>query len=171
MITCTYISGPCCVGKSTVASAVSDSFSSISFIRGDDYWRTYTGLQFEERALKTNQQILATLQDSHASDLLCEWVPSRGPFVAQLFELCVSARRQFLHVGLTAPIAVLQLRMRERDGVEDPVVRAVSAPEQQTRYDCMVFDTEKETTASIADEVSKWILSNKELKAMRDPAP
>jgi hypothetical protein len=171
MKTCTYISGSCCVGKSTVASAVGDSLSSISFIRGDDYWRTYPDLQFEERVLKTNQDILAALQNSDASDLLCEWVPSRGPFVAQLFELCVSARRQFLHVGLTAPISVLQSRKREHDGVEDTAPGAVSVPEQQTLYDCMVFDTETEKTVSIADAVSKWILYNKQLKATGEPAP
>jgi hypothetical protein len=170
MKTCIYISGPCCVGKSTVASAVGDSLPGISFIRGDDYWRTHPDLQFEERVLKTNQDILAAVENSDASDLLCEWVPTRGPFVVQLFDLCVSVRRQFLHVGLIAPRSVLQSRKKERDGVED-AIGPVPIPDQQTRYDCMVFDTETEKAVSIVDAVSKWILSNRELKAKGEPAP
>ena len=164
MKTCTYISGPSCVGKSTVALAVSRSVSGIAHVRGDDYWRTYPGLSFEERVSETNRDIVAALRNSDSSDVLCEWVPCRGPFVAQLYDTCVSLERQFLHVVLTAPLSVLRNRKRERDRDDEAGAEVVPVPDQQNAYRCLVCDTEKEGITRIADEISKWILSNQELK-------
>ncbi len=161
MTTCTYISGRHRVGKSTVAMAVGGSQSGLSVIRGDDYWKTYSDdLTFEDRLSKTNQDILAAVRDSDASDILCEWVPCRSPFVAELYDLCVSTGRRFLHAGLTVPISVLQARRKELDGDDTPLVDPVPVPEQDVPYDCMVFDTAAEDAAGIAAVITKWILSN-----------
>lgn len=145
--------------------AVQRAVSGIQHVRGDDCWTMYPALPFEERVAKVNQYILAALGDSASSDVLCEWVPCRGPFVAQLYDICVSLNRQFLHVILTAPVPVLRSRKRKRDGDEDVGPYVATAPNERKVYETLVFDTEQEKTSRIEDEVSDWILSNQELKA------
>jgi hypothetical protein len=161
MKTCTYISGPPCVGKSTVTMAVQHSVPGIQLVRGDDYWTKFSVLPFEERVAKVNQSILAALRDSASSDVLCEWVPCRGPFVAQLHDICASLNRRFLHVALTAPVPVLKGRKRTRDGDEDVGPDVAPPPREQRGYETLVFDTEKEKISRIADEISDWILSDR----------
>lgn len=158
--TCTYISGRPCVGKSTVALDVCRLVPGIAHVRGDDYWKTYPDLSFEERVSKTNQDIVAALRNSDSSDVLCEWVPCRGAFVAQLRDTCVSLDRQFLHVILTAPELVLRNRKWKRDGDEDIGPELAAVPDEQQVNACWVFDTEQVETPRIAGEISKWILSN-----------
>ncbi len=145
--------------------AIQRSVLGTEHIRGDDCWMIYPDLPFEERVAKVNQDILASVRDSVSSDVLCEWVPCQGPFVAQLYDMCVSLDRQFLHVILTAPVSVLRSRKRERDGDEDIGPEVATAPDEQKVYGCLVFDTEQEKTSRIAGEISRWILSNQELKA------
>jgi len=172
MRTCTYISGRHRAGKRTVATAVRASLPAVSFISGCECWNRYSDdLSFEERLSRTNQDILAALRDSDASDILCEWVPCKSPFVTQMYELATSTNRKFLHAGLTAPASVLQARREELDGDDTPLVDPVPIPDQQVEYDCMVFDTAAEEAACIADVISKWILSNQELKATGELAP
>jgi len=145
--------------------AVQRSIPEIEHVRGDEYWTMYPDLAFEERVSKVNQGILASLRDSDSSHVICEWVPCRGPFVTQLYDMCVSLDRQFFHVILTAPVPVLRSRKRERDGDEDIGPEVVTVPDKQKAYRCLVFDTEQEETSRIASEIRKWILSNQELKA------
>lgn len=145
--------------------AVQRSVLGTEHVRGDDYWTIYPDLPFEERVAKVNQAILAALRDSSSSDVLCEWVPCRGPFVAQLYDMCVLLDRQFLHVILTAPVHVLRSRKRERDGDEDIGLEVATVPDEQKVYGCLVFDTEQEETSCIAGKISRWILSNQEFKA------
>jgi hypothetical protein len=162
MKTCTYISGRYCVGKFTVATAIMGSLPEVSFISGREYWERYSDdLAFEDRLSKTNQDILDALQDANSSDILCEWVPCRSPFVAQMYDLCASTGRQFLHAGLVAPGPVLQARRKEREGDDKPV-GPVPVPDPQDEYDCMVFDTGVERAATIADGIVKRIVSNQE---------
>ena len=87
--------------------------------------------------------------------------------MAQLYDTCVSVDRQFLHIILTAPAPVLRKRKQERDGDEDIGSEVATLPDEQKVYICLVFDTEEEETSRVAGEISRWILSNKELKATR----
>jgi hypothetical protein len=58
----------------------------------------------------------------------------------------------------------LRNRKRERDADEGVGAEVVPVRDQQNAYRCLVCDTEKEEITRIADEISKWILSNQELK-------
>ena len=166
MKTCTYISGSPCVGKSTVAMAVQRSIPGIEHIRGDKYWTMYPDSKFEERVAKVNQDILAALRESGSHDVLCEWVPCRKHFAAQLHKTCAALNRRFLHVILTAPASLLRSRKRERDGDEDIGPEIATVPDEQNLYECRVFDTAQEETSRIAGEISKWILSNQASEAI-----
>ena len=159
MGTCVYISGPPCVGKSTVAMAVRSSIPEIETVHGDDYWIKCPGLPFWDRVAKVNQDILGALNASTSFNALCEWVPCRGPFVEQLLDTCRSLDRRFLHVILTAPMPVLRNRKRERDGDEDMGPEVASTPDERRTYECLVFDTTQVETSRIAGEVSEWIQS------------
>ncbi len=156
--TCIYISGPPCVGKSTVARGIQRFVPKIQHVRGDDYWTMYPDLLFGERVAKVNQHVLTSVRDTASADVLCEWVPCRGLFVVQLYNICVSAGRQFYHVILTAPVSVLKRRKMERDGDEDIGPEVVTAPEQEKAYEWQVFDTDREERSAIVGEICRWVL-------------
>lgn len=160
MKTCTYISGPPCVGKSTVAKAVLQSIPEIEYIRGDDYWIKHPGIPFMERAALVNQSILASLRVSSSQHVLCEWVPSQGEFLTQLHDMCISADRRFLHVILTAPLSILRMRKRERDGDEDLGPGIATIADEPKEYESRIFSTDQEKPSRIAEEIVKWIRDN-----------
>ena len=165
MKTCTYISGPPCAGKSTAATGIQQSVPEIQHVRGDDCWTMYPDLAFDERVAKVNQYILASVRNSASADVICEWVPCQGLFVAQLHNICVSTGRQFLQVILTAPAPVLKRRKQERDGDEDIGPEVVTVPEQQKAFEWRIFDTDREEASDIVGEICGWILRNQERKA------
>lgn len=158
MKTCAYISGSPCVGKSTVAAAIQNAIPGIEYIRGDVFWREHSDLPFEERVAAVNRSLLAALQISHSSHILCEWPPVRGLFLSQLYDLCTSQDRRFLHVVLSAPVSVLRMRKRERDGDEDIGFEMAAILDEPKAYKRLIFDTTKDSPSCIADEIAKWIL-------------
>ena len=149
-----------------MAAAVSRSASAVAYIHGDEYWSTYPGRSFAERVSKTNQDVLAALRDSASSNVICEWVPCRGVFVEELYDICITQKRLLLHVILTAPISVLRSRKRRRDGDEDIGPEVVPDTNKQNPYSCLIFDTTKKATSFIADEIAQWILSLKTWSAL-----
>lgn len=161
METCTYISGPPCAGKSTVARQLLESIQGLTHLPGDPYWVRHSDLDFGDRAAAVEQCLLAALRDSGAGDILCEWVPCRGPFVAQLHHQCASAGGRFYHVILTAPLPVLKRRKLARDGNDDLGPAVGADPEPQRAYPCQVFDTTLEGATDIAGKVGRQILANR----------
>ena len=158
MRTLTYISGPPCAGKSTVATSVGLSIPTIEHIRGDRFWLMYPDLPFEERVSVVNRQILMALEGSDSQNILCEWVPCRGAFVRELKDICISLDRCLLHVALTAPLDVLKRRKKERDGDED--VDPELLPDRRDPNEYLAFDTDEEDTIVIAAKISDWILAD-----------
>jgi len=144
--------------------AIQRSVPGIDYVRGDDYWTKYPDLPFGARVAKVNQHILASLRDSTSADVLCEWVPCQGSFVADLYDICLLLDRRFFHVILTAPMLALRSRKRERDGNEDLYPEVAAVTDYQRKRGCLLFDTEQEDISRIADEISKRILTNHELR-------
>lgn len=160
MKTCAYISGLPCAGKSTVAGMIRRLVPGIAYLQGDDEWRKHFNLPFEERVAAVNQSLLTSLRAAAARHVLCEWVPSRGLFLHQLYDACLSRERRFLHAVLTAPASILRTRKRERDGDEDigPEIEVIL--DDRPAYDRLVFASEKIESSRIAEEIARWILSN-----------
>lgn len=164
MRTLTYISGPPCSGKSTVAASVGLSIPTIELIRGDRFWLMYPDLPFEERVSVVNRHILMALEGSDSQNVLCEWVPRRGAFVRELKDICISRDRHLLHVALTTPLDVLKRRRMERDGDED--INPELQPDRQDPHGYLAFDTDEEDASVIAVRISDWILrGNRETAA------
>lgn len=157
MGTLVYLSGPPCSGKSAVANNVQMSVREIQYVRGDDYWNMSPDLSFEERVTTTNKRILAAVRNSKAQDIVCEWVPWHGQFVNNLYEISVTAKRQFLHIVLMAPLVVLKRRKLERDGDEEIGTEVATGPLRHETYKQLIFDTNRVEVAGIADQVSDWI--------------
>ena len=105
-----------------------------------------------------NRYLLEAVLEVESDDVLCEWVPSRGAFVSQLSRTCDSLDRRFLHIILTAPISVLEARKQERDGDTDLGPGVNEEPDQESRYECYLFDTDQMETCVITEKICGWIL-------------
>lgn len=156
MRTLTYLCGPSCAGKSSVADGVERSLS-VHRICGDDYWNMYPSLPFGERVERTNQHVLAAVRGSDAPDVLCEWVPCGKVFADDLFAIAEAAGRRFLQVVVTAPIDVLKRRKLERDGDDELGPVAEVSSEEHSLYKRLVFDTSQVAIPAIVYAVADWI--------------
>jgi hypothetical protein len=165
MKTCTYISGPPCVGKTTVAKAVALAVGGLLEIRGDSFWVTYPHLPFKERVASANADILAALRNADEADVLCEWVPWSGTFVSDLRAMCAAQERRLLHVILTAPPAVLRHRKLDRDGDEEAGVEALPVLDRLAGHGQMLFDTDGAEPDQMAADIADWIRFSRQLQA------
>lgn len=158
MRTCIYISGPPCSGKSTVAVAIQQIYPTIEYIRGDDFWNIYPELPFPDRVAITNKHILDSLDKSTSDSTMCEWVPC-GSFASDVYEVCLSGNRRFLHVILTAPQSVLKQRKLIRDGDQGlgPPIKEINTVD--VPYSVMKFSTVSCQVSTIVDSICEWLNS------------
>lgn len=111
-----YISGPPCAGKSTVSKALLRELKSTQYILGDNVWTQNEQHDFIERIEKTNQDIISSIQMMTSNKVLLEWVPSFGQFIENLRSICEIKEYEFIHIVITAPKDVLEIRKFNRDG-------------------------------------------------------
>jgi hypothetical protein len=134
----------------------------LALLGGDRFWTTHAALAFDQRVVATNRDLVAALDGIDARDVLCEWVPSDGPFVEALQEVTARQGRRVLHVVLTAPLDTLRRRKADRDGDEDVRVGPASIARLPPACSQMVFDTLTTKPDDIAARISAWILSANE---------
>jgi len=155
--TCTYISGPPCAGKSTVAGHVLRQLPGLQHLVGDRFWVARPDLPFPERVDFVNRSLLDALRDASGSDVLCEWVPCTGEFVAAFHQVCVDAARCLIHVIVTAPEAVRRERKLRRDGDVDLGPPVSPEPPTDAPCECVTVDTVAVDPVDISSDVCSRI--------------
>jgi adenylylsulfate kinase-like enzyme len=154
-----YISGPPCAGKSTVSKELIRRLSSIEYILGDDFWMQNEHYNFDVRLKKTNQNIVARVENIALSNILLEWVPSYGPFVDNIKNITNNLKYEFIHIVITAPKEVLEKRKLMRDGDSD--LGPIDLDKYITLKNIHLFDSSILSVDRIATECIN-ILTSKE---------
>ncbi len=152
-----YISGPSCAGKSTVSKDVLKEIRAIHYILGDEFWIQNEQYDFDRRIERTNQDIIAAIEKISAEKVLLEWVPSYGPFVDRIKSICLSKEYTFIHVVITAPKDILEMRKLARDGNKE--LGPVDLERYATLKNITLYDSSVESTDTIVSECIRILSS------------
>jgi len=150
-----YISGPSCVGKTTLAKQLLAARPGFVHVSGNKYWVATKCSDFGQKVLRTNRKIVRAVRGMVRDRLLLDWVPHGGEFRAALAAACSARRRRFVQIALTATDKVLQARKFKRDRSRDthrhPTSGLAGIP------DCTVIDTTRLRPAGVHAQAQRFL--------------
>lgn len=145
-----YISGPPCAGKTTISKELLKRVKALNYMIGDDFWLQNESYDFDIRLARTNQDIISSIEKMSLNTNLLEWVPSYGPFVDKIRNICESRGYKFTHIIITASSDVLRARKLQRDGNMD--LGPVDLEKYATLRNARKYDTSVTSLESIVSE-------------------
>ena len=167
MNTLLYISGPSCSGKTTLREMIGAQYPVDEFVIGDEHWVRFPEHAFDERVRLANASILEAAGMARGALIVCEWVPTAGPFVDAIRNGCERRGVRFLQVALSADAHVLRRRKVLRDGDSDTDESDVrSLP---LDVPCLVVDTGRNDVSCVFRLACDW-LANKKIQRTADAA-
>jgi predicted AAA+ superfamily ATPase len=151
-----YISGPSCAGKTSISKLLLKDNPHITYIAGDDSWIKFPKLEFWERVEKSNADILNIITNCNKKLVLLDWVPSRGPFIKSIQQICSDKNMGINHIIVLTSVEILKARKLVRDGNDD--VGPTEIEELRKIKSALVLDSSTNSVKDVYNELHNYLL-------------